>query len=509
MRATLALVLALLLAACSGGGVPATPNALLLVNATLVDGTGEAPRIGAVRLRGDRIEAVGNLEPGPGDEILDLAGLVLAPGFIDTHSHADRQIFELGDAVAAVSQGITTVVVGNDGGSPLPLADFFARLGSEPAAINVAAYSGHGTLRYEVMGDDFRRPASDEEIARMRVLLEADLDAGALGLATGLEYDPGIYSERREVIELAGAAAARGGRYISHLRSEDRWFWEAVEEIIDIGAQTGMPVQISHTKLAMKSLWGQAGRLIERLDEARAAGVEITADIYPYPFWQSTLTVLFPDRDFADVEEARMVLREIVPPEGVLVTEFLPQPEYAGKRLDEIAALRDEVPAVALLALIAMAEGMRAEQPGADVESMIGTSMSEEDIATLMNWPHMNFCTDGELAGSHPRGFGAFPRIFGRYVRNNGLVSLEDAVRKASALAAAHMGFGDRGLLREGMQADLVAFDPELVMDRATAADPQAVSVGVRHVWVNGVRVWDEGASTGQRPGRVIRRAAQ
>lgn len=508
MRRIPVLALALLLTSCTGG-VPAPPSTLLLVNATLMDGTGEAPRLGAVRLRGDRIEAVGNLEAGPGDEVIDLTGLVLAPGFIDTHSHGDRQIFDLGDATAAVSQGITTIVVGNDGGSPFPLADFFARLEAEPAAVNVASYSGHGTLRYQVMGDDFRRPAGVDEIERMRALLEADLDAGALGLATGLEYDPGIYSERSEVIELASVAAARGGRYISHLRSEDRWFWDAVEEIIDIGAQTGIPVQISHTKLAMKGLWGQAGRLIERLDEARAAGVDVTADIYPYPYWQSTLTVLFPDRDFGDVEEARMVLQEIVPPEGVLVTEFLPQPEYAGRRLDEIAAMRGEEPAVALLALIAMAEATRAEQPGADVESMIGTSMSEEDIESLMRWPHMNFCTDGELAGTHPRGFGAFPRILGQYVRERRVVPLEEAVRKATALAAAHMGLSDRGLLREGMQADLVAFDPETIADRATPADPRALSVGVRHVWVNGVRAWDDRASTGQRPGRVLRRAAQ
>lgn len=503
----------LIIAACVGSQANVAPSStVLLRGATLMDGSGGPAVAADVRIEGERIVEVGRLEARDSEEVVDLAGLVLAPGFIDTHSHADWGIHEHPDALALVSQGITTVVVGNDGGSSLPLADFFAGLAADPVAVNVASYSGHGSIRAEVMGEDFRRPATDDEIAAMIELLRADMEAGALGLSTGLEYDPGIYSETSEVVALAEVAASYGGRYISHLRSEDRWFWDAVEEIIAIGEATGMPVQIGHAKLAMKSWWGQADRLLARLEEARAAGVDITADIYPYPYWQSTLTVLFPERDFEDLDEARRVLEEIVPADGVLVTDYAPNPEYAGRTLDDIAAERGEEPAVTLLALIHDAEALRAqrsddEEASGGVESMIGTSMSEADIEAIMRWEHTNFCTDGSLAGSHPRGYGSFPRILGRYVRERGVMSLEEAIHKASGLAAEHMGLEERGRIEAGKIADLVAFDADTIVDRATTENPQAVSVGVAGVWVAGERVWDGSAPTGARPGRVLRRA--
>lgn len=506
------LLAALAIGACGGEAEAPVPGTLL-AGGLLVDGTGGPPRQADVRIQGDRIVAVGELVAAAGDTVIQLEGAVLAPGFIDTHSHADWGLGEHPEATALVSQGVTTAVVGNDGGSQRPLAEFFAALEAAPPAVNLASYSGHGSLRAEVMGEDFRREATDEEIAAMAALLREDLEAGALGLSSGLEYDPGIYSATGEVIALAREAAAVGGRYISHIRSEDRWFWDAVDEIVRIGAETGMPVQISHAKLAMKNLWGRADEFIARLEEARANGVDITADIYPYPYWQSTLTVLFPERDFHDLAEARRVLEEIVPPEGVLVTEFAPQPEYAGLTLDRIAALRGEEPAVALLALIAEAEAMRAARDATDdqelsVESMIGTSMDEADIEAIMRWEHTNFCTDGELAGTHPRGYGSFPRILGRTVRERGVMSLEAAVHKSTGLAADHMGIVDRGRVVVGARADLVVFDPDTILDRATTDDPHAVSTGVIGTWVNGVRVWADGAATGARPGQVVRRAA-
>lgn len=504
------------LAAHACAAPPAVPaqEGVLLRGAVLIDGTGAPGRDADVRLRDERIVEVGALAPQPGERIVDLDGLVLAPGFVDTHSHADGSIFEHRDAVALASQGVTTVVVGNDGSSRLPLADFFARLESEPAAVNVASYAGHGSLRAVVMGGDFRRPATEEEIAAMARLLRAEMEAGALGLSSGLEYDPGIYSEPAEVIALAKVAAGYGGRYISHIRSEDRRFWDAVEEIIDIGREAAMPVQISHTKLAMRAWWGQAGRLLARLDEARDQGVDITADVYPYPYWQSTLTVLFPERDFDDLAEARRVLQEIVPAEGVLVTAFTPEPAYAGRTLQDIAGMRGEEPAAALLSLIDEAERVKANGAGAgedalEVESMIGTSMAEEDIEAIMRWAHTNFCSDGELAGSHPRGYGSFTRILGRYVRERNVMRLPEAIHKASALAAEHMGLGERGIVRPGYVADLVAFDAETVIDRATTDDPHAVSVGIAGVWVAGVRVWGPDGATGEHPGRVLRRAAR
>jgi N-acyl-D-amino-acid deacylase len=514
VRAALTAALAALLAgaapaAGSAGPAAAVPDAnpasTLILRASLLDGTGAPARRASVRIAGGLIAAVGSLKPAAGETVVDAAGLTLSPGFIDTHSHADDALFDHLDSLAATSQGITTVVVGQDGESPYPLRRFFHRLERHPAAVNIAAYAGHGTIRARVLGDDFRRGATPEEQAEMEADLAKEMEAGALGLSTGLEYDPGIYSTREEVLGLARVAAAAGGRYISHIRSEDRAFWAAIDEIIAIGRQTGIPVQISHTKLAMRSSWGQAGRLLRTLDAARASGVAITGDIYPYLYWQSTLTVLFPKRDFENREAADFALREVAPPDGLLLTQFDPEPSYAGKTLAAIAALRRSDPTTTLIDLIRDSEALRLAT-GKETQSVIGTSMREDDLERLMAWRFMNFCTDGGLDGAHPRGFGSFPRVLGRYVRQRRILTLPQAIRKMTSLAAANMGFSDRGTVGKGMAADLVLFDPAKVADRATTADPHAVSAGIRKVWVNGEVVYDDGRATGARPGRVLRR---
>jgi len=437
--------------------------------------------------------------------LVDGRGLVLAPGFIDTHSHADDDLFDHPEALAAVSQGITTVTVGLDGGSPFPLRDFVHRLASTGAAINVAAFAGHNTLRDEVMGEDFEREATDEELARMQALLAAELDAGALGLSTGLEYDPGIHASTAAVIALAKVAAAVGGRYISHMRSEVRAIESAIEELLEIGRATDMPVQISHLKLAMKSLWGSADKIIERLDRARAEGIEVTADVYPYEYWQSTMMVLLPERDPSDRAAVRFALEELAPPEGLWFTRFEPNTDYVGMTLAEIAELK-ETDAVAAFGELALEALERARETGEPAEQIIGTSMDEGDIGTLLAWEHTNVCSDGSLVDRHPRGAGSFPRVLGRYVRERGLFSLETAVHKMSGLAAEHLGITDRGLLHAGMAADLVLFDPDRVIDRATAKEPSLLSEGIEGVWVAGVRVFENGRASGKRPGRFIRR---
>jgi N-acyl-D-amino-acid deacylase len=479
----------------------------VIINALVVDGTGAPPRRASVRIEGDGIAAIGDLEPEPGDRVVDAGGKVLAPGFVDTHSHGDDEVFDHPEALAAVSQGITTIVGGQDGGAPFPLSEYFTRLDSAPAAVNVACYAGHGTLRRHVMGEDYRREATVEEVSTMKALLGRELQAGALGLAAGLEYDPGIYAAREEMIELAKVASRAGGRYISHLRSEDRYFWDAIDEILTIGREARIPVQISHIKLAMRDLWGQAEKLIATLDQARDAGVEVSADIYPYLYWQSTLTVLFPRRDFDNRVEAERVLAEIAPAEGLLLGRFTPDPSYVGKTVAEIAAIRKTDPARTLMDLIAEAEARRREGDQ-DVESVIGTSMIEADVERLMAWPHTNFCTDGQFRGRHPRGFGSYPRVLGRYIRERKAMGLEEGIRKMTSLAAEHVGLTARGAIVPGNFADLVLFDPETVIDRATTEDPQAVSAGIERVWVNGEMVYENGAATGKRPGRVLRRAA-
>jgi len=498
-------LLALLLAAC--GGAPKAPGTLI-ANVTLYDGSGGEPQVASVRLAGDSIVAVGDLPAGKDEWFINGAGLALAPGFIDTHSHADDQLREHRDALAAVSQGITTVVVGQDGGSPFPLRGFFAGLDSMPGAVNVAAYSGHNTLRTRVMGDGFRREATQAEVDSMKTLLLADWDAGAIGLSTGLEYDPGIYSSRREVLDLAAAVGAEGGRYISHIRSEDRAFWDAIDEIITIGRDARLPVQISHVKLAMRSLWGQADSLIRVLDRARAAGVDVTADIYPYTYWQSTLTVMFPERDFSDRKAAEFALREVSTPDGLLLSRFAPDSSYVGKTIADIARLRKTDPATTLMRLIAEAEAMRAKG-ATDVEGVIGTSMDERDVARLIAWPYANICTDGELAGRHPRGFGSFSRVLGRYARDQGVITVQEAVRKMTSLAARNVGLVDRGVIIAGAKADLVLFQPDSVIDRSTTSAPGELSRGIRMVWVNGEVVYEDGRATGRFPGRALRVGGQ
>jgi N-acyl-D-amino-acid deacylase len=496
------------------GCTPAAQSgSFVITNAAIVDGTGSPRTVGAVRVRGDRITDVGQVIPARGERVIDAGGMVLAPGFIDTHSHATGDLRDDTTALGAVSQGITTIVGGQDGGSRLPLAEWFALLEASPAPVNVASYVGHGSIRDQVLGDDFRRAATVAEIDSMRALVRAGMAAGALGLSSGLEYDPGIYSTSDEVVALAKEAASAGGRYISHIRSEDRYFWPAVDEIIRIGREARLPVQISHAKLAMRSLWGRADSLISVLDAARVSGVDITADVYPYLYWQSTLTVLFPKRDFTNRASAEFALTETSTPGGLLLAAYAPEPRWRGKTVADVAKERGVDSITALIDLIQGALEMEKRlTPDSlakiDVETVIGTSMIEADVERIMRWPHTNFCTDGALTGNHPRGFGSYPRILGEYVRARGVLTLEDAIHKATSLAAAHMGFTERGTIAPGMFADLVLFDPETIADHATPERPRERSSGVRRVWVNGVEVYADSIANGAKAGRVLRRAS-
>ncbi len=512
IRHTLLATAVLLLAACDkqetepvAETASPAPDSWLISNVQIVDGSGAATYPGSVRISNDRIVAIGDLEALAGEKVVDGGGQVLAPGFIDTHSHANRDLVEQPGALAAVGQGITTAIFGQDGGSPLPLSEFYAQIEANPVALNVASYSGHNTLRSTVMGKDFKRPATDAETEQMQSLLEADLQAGALGLSAGLEYDPGINSEPDEVIQLARLTAQYGGRYISHIRSEDRWFFEALEEIINIGRETGIPVQISHIKLALKSLWGRAPEVIAMLDKARAEGIDITADIYPYEYWQSDLSVLVPDRDPNNIKEISFALAELAPPEGIIFSQFDPDPSLVGQTLSAVAAARGETPVETFSALLAESQAME-EATGKGADMIIAASMTEEDIIALLKWPHTNVCTDGMLNDLHPRGMGSFPRVLGRYTREMGALTLEEAVHKMSGLTAAHMGIKDRGLIAEGLAADLVLFDPATIIDNATTSDPQAANTGITAVWVNGELVFENGAITGNKPGVILRR---
>jgi N-acyl-D-amino-acid deacylase len=481
-----------------------TPPSTLIRNVRVIDGTGTPSYVGAVRMNGAIIAVVdraNRIEPIPGERVIDGTGLALAPGFIDTHSHHDRSLTTAPDALAMVSQGITTIVVGQDGGGQ-NLADLFGRLDRQPASVNVAAFAGHGPLREKVMGDDTKRKATPDEIERMKPLLQAELDAGALGLSTGLEYDPGIYSDPSEVLALAKVAGDAGGRYASHIRSEDRDFWQALDEVITIGRVNTMPVQVSHIKLGMLDLWGQAAKAIHVLDRARASGVNVVADIYPYTYWQSNLGVFFPKRNFADRAEATFVLEHVTGAKDIIFNSYRAHPDYEGKTLADVAALRKTSEVQTLLDLLA--------EPGGSGVSIVARGMADADVERLIQWPWANVCSDGQSTGLHPRGSGSFPKVLGPYVRDKQLFSLERAVYKMTRLAAANVGLRGRGDIVSGQAADLVLFDPATVADRADFGRAQATAVGIRTVWVNGQAVYDGGPSgsktTGVHSGWALRR---
>jgi len=500
-RIAVATLLGVLSAACAWaeGELPG----LVIVNARVIDGSGGLSRNVNVRIVGERIAAVGDFEPPAGDTVVDAGGMVLAPGFIDAHSHHEDGLLEAPEALAVASQGVTTVVVGQDGRHPYPLATFFKRLEASPASINVASFAGHGTIRGQVMGDDYRRAATPQELAAMQKLLATELEAGALGLSSGLEYDPGSYSTPAELVDLARVAAPQGGRYISHVRSEDQYFWEAIDEIIDIGREARLPVQVTHIKLAMTRWWGQADRLKAKLDAARATGVDITADIYPYTAWNadfSWLSTLFPQRDLDRREGAEYILQDMLSPQGILLPDFRPEPAYNGMTVARIAEIRGTDPATTLIELL------KADAEAGGRSPMLGFAMAEPDIEAIMAWPHTVIGSDGELAGPHPRGYGTFTRFLGHYIRERGILSLEEGIRRISSLSARQAGIADRGLIAPGHYADLVLFDPARVADRATYENPHLPSVGIAKVWVNGVLVLDGGQFTGSRPGAVIRR---
>ena len=493
-RAALLWLALVLLAAADSPQQPATT---LIRGASVVDGTGRAAQRADVRVSGDRITAVGQLSPTPGERIVDAGGLTLAPGFIDTHSHHDRGLDAAPDALAMVSQGVTTIVVGQDGGGS-NLAALFGGLQQHPASVNVASYAGHGAIRRRVMGDDFKRHATAAEVDRMKALVKTEMDAGALGLSTGLEYDPGIYSSREEVLALAKVAADAGGRYISHLRSEDRTFWDALDELIAIGRTNRMPVQVSHVKLGMHDLWGQAEKLIATLDRARASGVQLTADIYPYTYWQSNLGVLYPKRNFADAAETEFVLAHVSMAEDIIINSSPAHPDYVGKTIADVARLRGQTNARTLMDLLA--------EPRGESIGVVAKGMSDADVERLIQWPFANVCSDGMSSGLHPRGFGSFAKVLGPFVRDRKLFSLEEAVRKMTSLAAANVGIRNRGRIAQGDFADLVLFDRTIVADRADFDHAQEQAVGIRTVWINGQVVFESGKPTGIHAGRPLRR---
>jgi N-acyl-D-amino-acid deacylase len=493
------LVASMAAALALSAGQPA-PGGILLANGTLVDGTGGAPRMAAVRIQGDRIvEVASTLTPQAGELVIDASGLTIAPGFIDMHSHADRGMDDHPDAGSQVLQGITTALVGQDGGSAMPVAEFLQRVETVKPAINYATSVGHGSVRSVVLGADFARAATAGEIETMKALVDRGMRDGAVGLSSGLEYDPGFYARPDELVALARVAARHGGFYSSHVRDEENEVFAAWREAIDVGRQAKLPVELSHIKLASKPVWGRAAEALKILEAAKREGLDVTADWYPYTYWQSAMYVLIPDRDFENRKKWEIGLDEIGGPENVLITSYRPDPSFNGRTVAEVASSAGKDAVTVIIEMI------RAAGPGIGI---IGTSMTDDDLATIVAHPQVLICSDGAIAGRHPRGYGAFPRVLARFVRERGILSLQDAIARMTSRSAARIGISDRGTIAPGTFADVVVFDAGSIEDRGTPRDPSRAPVGMRHVIVNGQVVLRDGRQTEARPGRALRRVS-
>ncbi|MFQ6045430.1 MAG: amidohydrolase family protein [Gemmatimonadales bacterium] len=521
-----ALALAALVSSCTNRSAPRYD--LIIAGGTVVDGSGEAAFRADLAVTGDRIARIDRegVDPAQAADILDARGLVVAPGFIDNHAHIQTTIHQYPLAENVLRQGITTILATlHSGDQPWPLDEYMASLEVAP---NIGFFAGHTWTRKQVLGLANRAPSA-MELEEMKSLVETSMRQGALGLTTGLLYVPANYAETEEIIELAKVAARYGGIYVSHMRDEGRGLIESVAEVIRIADEANIPAQINHHKAVGRAQWGWSARTLAMIDSARAAGLDVKHDLYPYTASSTGSSILFPQWALAGgpdslaarladpptrariVSEMREIMAEERAGEGLESIQFRVVPSdqrYNGKTLADLARDRG-LPntletGIELVIELQLKGGF----------SAIYHSMDEGDVIRIVSHPWAMIETDGDLVPygvghPHPRSYGAFPRVLSRYVRELGVLTLEQAIRKMTALPAEQIGQRERGLLREGMYADITVFDPQAIRDRATYADPHQFAVGVRHLLVNGVPVIRNSAFTGEKPGRVLRGPAR
>jgi dihydroorotase/N-acyl-D-amino-acid deacylase len=540
-------LLALLLAAAS-------PYDTVVRNGRIIDGTGSPWYSGDIGIRDGRIAAIGNLSGSSARRTIDAHGMVVAPGFIDMLGQSELTILVNPHLPSKIYQGITTEITG-EGSSVAPvtaamlnadrltfehygikpdwhtLREYFARLEHQGMGINLATYVGATQVRRMVVGDDNRAPTA-AELDRMRALVRAAMQDGAVGVSTSLQYAPAPYATTEELIALASEAAKFGGIYATHMRSEANAILAALDETVRIGREAGIPVEIWHLKVAGKANWGRMPEVIARIEAARRSGVDISADTYAYPAGSNTFSAIIPPwahdggdaklierlKDPATRARIRRELedpsgqwenewQEITGPEGILIgavqnPKLLP---FQGKTIAQIAQLWHKDPIDTVFDLLIEDEAFT---------SVAIFMMSEPDVVLALQQPWVSICNDSEgtapdgILGKehpHPRAYGTFPHILRKYVREERKLSLEDAIRKFSALAAQRMRLTDRGVLKAGMWADVVVFDPDTIRDLATFDNPNQLSEGMRYVLVNGVPVIDDGKMTNALPGKVLR----
>ncbi|MBA3268908.1 MAG: D-aminoacylase [Acidobacteria bacterium] len=497
---------------------------VILRGGRVVDGTASPWYRADVAIKGDTIARIAPSVTDPATRVIDASGLVVAPGFIDIHTHARRGIFELPTADSYTRQGVTTLIEGPDGSSPLPLKPFLDKLGAIRISPNFASFVGQGTIRSAVIGE-VDRQATPAEIDQMRTLVRQGMLDGAFGLSSGLFYVPGAFTQTAEVVELARVAGQMGGIYISHMRDEAKGVKDSVRETIAIGEQGSLPTQVTHHKVVGKAYWGQSLDTLRMIDEARARGVDATIDQYPYtasatsigaallPAWaleggrEATLKRLNDPATRTKIKAASVAIirdeRGGGDPKNVSVSSNQWDPTMAGKNLAQITADRKLPVTLENAAETAM---WIVEQGNAQG---IFHAIGEEDLQRILVHPATMIASDGEVAifgrdHPHPRSYGTFARVLGVYARDKKLLPLETAVQKMTALPAQRLGLSDRGVLRPGLKADIAVFDAARIRDTATFEKPHSYAEGVSVVLVNGEVIFEHGKMTTARPGRVL-----
>jgi len=503
---------------------------VVIANGRIVDGSGNPWYVADVGIRDGRIAAIGRLcakgmdtPVCPAKRTVDAHGLYVAPGFIDVHAHAEGDLQKVPTADNYLFDGVTAIVTGNCGGSDVQLEKVFGELRQNGISINYGTLIGHNSVRREVMGTEQRDPTPEEQ-SRMEALVEQAMREGAVGLATGLIYVPGTYAKTPEVVGLARAAAKYNGVYATHMRDEGAKVFEAIHEAIRIGREAGLPVEISHFKISNRRYWGQTRKTIEMVEQARAAGLDVTVDQYPYTASSTNLGVLLPSWALAGGQEK---IRERLgdPATRKRIAAEMRQhlrKELGRKRLDYgvVANCRwDRTLEGKNLSQITREKGRKGKLEN-EIEtvlemmekggcSMVYHTMHEEDVERVLKFPYTMVAADGGVREfgvgvPHPRSYGTNARVLGRYVRERGTIRLEEAIRKMTSLPAQRFRLMERGLVRPGMWADIVVFDAKTVRDAATFEKPHAYAEGFAFVLVNGEVVIEGGKHTGARPGQVL-----
>jgi len=513
---------------------------VIIRNVDVLDGTGAAAYRADIGLEGDHIAHIGDLSAATADTVVDGAGLVAAPGFIDMHSHSDYTLPINPRAESKIRQGVTTEVIGMCGGSPAPIdeeakerlkdsrpelpwtwnafGEYLAYLREQGISVNVVPMVGNGTVRSLAVGLDDRRSTAEER-AEMRRLVAQAMDEGAWGVSSGLIYPPSSYADTDELIDLARVAAGRGGFYFTHIRGEGETLLQAVEEAILVGERAGLPVQIAHFKATQPENWDKLPDALGLLDKARARGVDVAADRYPYIASSTGLSSQLPGWAKDGGPEATMA-RLLDPDERQRIVQYLrtratrwetivvasarDQPELDGKSIAEIAEARSTSPEEAVVDLLAESEVH---------VSIVSFGMDEDNLRIVLRHPAVMIGSDGSArlphgplgeGKAHPRNYGTFPRVLGRYVREEGVLSLPEAVHKMTGMPAVRLRLPDRGHLAVGKKADVVLFDPETVSDTATFTEPYQYPVGIEYVYVNGQAAITPQGHTGALPGEIL-----